>query len=117
MVVRIEFADKFSRKKDVRPERCVPLNLTNSAGINLYEFFSARFVNIAQIPPVLFRNKGQNSKPFTLRPFAPTRFGTHHLRSVHNDMRRIQHAAAYLAVASSNAMNRPAVTPLLGRLL
>ncbi|VIO85934.1 Uncharacterized protein BM_BM11383 [Brugia malayi] len=63
--------DKFSGKKDVRPERCVPLNLTNSAGINLYEFFSARFVNIAQ------------------------------------------HAAAYLAVASSNAMNRPAVTPLL----
>ncbi|KAK6109697.1 BTG family protein [Brugia pahangi] len=100
-------------KKDVRPERCVPLNLTNSAGINLYEFFSARFVDIAQIPPVLFRNKGQNSKPFTLRPFAPTRFGTHHLRSVHNDMRRIQRAATYFAVASSDAMNRPAVAPLL----
>ncbi|KAK6109698.1 BTG family protein [Brugia pahangi] len=58
-------------KKDVRPERCVPLNLTNSAGINLYEFFSARFVDIAQ------------------------------------------RAATYFAVASSDAMNRPAVAPLL----
>uniref|UniRef100_A0A1I8EQV1 Anti_prolifrtn domain-containing protein n=1 Tax=Wuchereria bancrofti TaxID=6293 RepID=A0A1I8EQV1_WUCBA len=100
-------------KKDARPERCVPLSLTNSAGINLYEFLSTGFVDIAQIPPVLFRNKGQNSKPFTLRPFAPTRFGTHHLRSVHKDMRRIQRAAAYLAIANSNAMNRPAVAPLL----
>ncbi|MCP9258685.1 hypothetical protein DINM_001695 [Dirofilaria immitis] len=55
------------------------------------------------IPPFLFRYTTRENCPFTARSFADTRFGSHRSRPDHKAMRRIQHAAAFLAMTNDNA--------------
>ncbi|VDM14848.1 unnamed protein product [Wuchereria bancrofti] len=52
---------------------------------------------------MLFRYTTKENCPFTARLFADTRFGCHRSRPDHKAMRRIQHAAAYLAVTNDSA--------------
>ncbi|EFO19692.2 hypothetical protein LOAG_08799 [Loa loa] len=101
-----------AKKRDVKPERCIPLTLVSSAEIDAYDLLATGFIDINEVPPVLFRYKRANSKQFTVRSFAATRFGSHRPRPDHKAMRRIQHAAAYLAITNANAIQQANV-PLL----
>uniref|UniRef100_A0A915PHW5 Uncharacterized protein n=1 Tax=Setaria digitata TaxID=48799 RepID=A0A915PHW5_9BILA len=99
--------------RDIKPERCVPLDLISSAAIPAYDLLITGYIDVHKVPPILFRYT-TSSKSFTVRSFAATRFGSHRPRPDHVAMRRIQHAAAYLAMMNDELMNAPAINNLQG---
>ncbi|KAK6100930.1 hypothetical protein QQG55_2610 [Brugia pahangi] len=91
------------KNKELKSQRCILLQLISSMDDYAYDLVWSGFLFENEIPPLLFRYITKENCPFTARLFADTRFGCHRSRPDHKAMRRIQHAAAYLAVTNDNA--------------
>uniref|UniRef100_A0AAF5PQK1 Anti-proliferative protein domain-containing protein n=1 Tax=Wuchereria bancrofti TaxID=6293 RepID=A0AAF5PQK1_WUCBA len=91
------------KNKELKSQRCILLQLISSMDDYAYDLVWSGFIFENEIPPLLFRYTTKENCPFTARLFADTRFGCHRSRPDHKAMRRIQHAAAYLAVTNDSA--------------
>ncbi|KAM3724506.1 Protein Tob2 [Dirofilaria immitis] len=92
-----------SKNKEMKSQRCILLQLINCMDDSAYDLLGSGFFSENKIPPFLFRYTTRENCPFTARSFADTRFGSHRSRPDHKAMRRIQHAAAFLAMTNDNA--------------
>ncbi|EFO14912.1 hypothetical protein LOAG_13603 [Loa loa] len=90
------------KNKELKSQRCILLQLISSMNDCAYDLLGNDFFFENEVPPCLFRYTTKENCPFTVRSFAGTRFGCHRSRPDHKAMRRIQHAAAFLAVANDN---------------
>uniref|UniRef100_A0A915Q5N1 Uncharacterized protein n=1 Tax=Setaria digitata TaxID=48799 RepID=A0A915Q5N1_9BILA len=91
-----------SKIKELKSQRCILLQLISSIDDYAYDLIGNGFFGQNKIPPYLFRYATKENCSFTVRTFAGTRFGSHRSRPDHKAMRRIQHAAAFLAVTNES---------------
>uniref|UniRef100_A0A0R3RLZ9 Anti_prolifrtn domain-containing protein n=1 Tax=Elaeophora elaphi TaxID=1147741 RepID=A0A0R3RLZ9_9BILA len=102
-----EFISKFSSKnKELKSQRYILLKLISCMDDDACDLLSSGFLFENRVPPFLFRYPTNEKCPFTARIFADTRFGSHRPRPDHQAMRRIQHAAAFLAVTNDSTCVR-----------
>ncbi|VBB33602.1 unnamed protein product [Acanthocheilonema viteae] len=93
------------KNKELKSERCILLQLISSVDEYAYDLLAGGFFFETKVPSLLFRYATKENYPFTARLFADTRFGTHRSRPDHQTLRRIQHAAAFLAITNNNIYN------------
>ncbi|CAG9531048.1 unnamed protein product [Cercopithifilaria johnstoni] len=96
-----------SKNKELKSQRCILLQLVNWLDDSAYDLLRSGFFFENKIPPFLFRYTTKENCSFTARSFAGTRFGSHRSRPDHQAMRRIQHAAAFMAVTNDFYNNQP----------
>ncbi|VDK80218.1 unnamed protein product [Onchocerca ochengi] len=103
---KINYSFCFGTKnKELKSQRCILLQLISSVDDSAYDLLGSGFFSENKVPPFLFRYTTRENYPFTARSFADTRFGSHRSRPDHKAMRRIQHAAAFLAMTNDNTCN------------